>query len=57
MTRSYRLAFDTAKEIMIAHLHNSAPMSSCEDTGENVGKMFEAIYNKLCSIISESQAE
>lgn len=57
MTRSDRLAFDTAKEIMIAHLHNSAPMSSCEDTGENVGNMFEAIYNKLCSIISESQTE
>lgn len=57
MTRSDRLAFDTAKEIMIAHLHNSAPMSSCEDTGENVGNMFEAIYNKLRSIISESQTE
>lgn len=57
MTKPDRLAFETAKELMIAHLHNSAPMASCEDTGEDVGKMFEAIYNKLCSITSESQTE
>ena len=57
MPKPDRLAFETAKELMIAHLHNSAPMASCEDTGEDVGKMFEAIYNKLCSITSESQTE
>lgn len=43
------LAFETAKEIVVARMSNSQHQINAE-SGELVGKYFEAIYNKLLEI-------
>ena len=44
-----RLAFNTAKEIVVARMSN-AEHSIDGTTGELVGEYFEALYNKLLEI-------
>lgn len=50
MTSEQKYAMDLAKEITIAKLSNSAPGSSNEESGKQIGNMYEAIYNKIYSI-------
>ena len=48
------MSMDTDKyEVIPVYINKNNQMF----IGEDVGKMFEAIYNKLCSITSESQTE
>lgn len=44
-----RIAFETAKEIVVARMANAEHRID-EATGELVGEYFEAIYNKLLEI-------
>jgi hypothetical protein len=55
MTNEKKYAIDMAKEITIAHLNNANPTSPCKETGVCVGEMFEEIYNKIFSLISNQQ--
>lgn len=48
-------AFESAKEIVIAKLSTSSSTSSNKKVGEDIGEMFEAIYNKLSAILSTEE--
>jgi len=47
-----QLAFNAAKEIVIAKLSQSSPSVSNAAAGKGIGEMFEAIYEKLLQITS-----
>nr|WP_288829529.1 hypothetical protein [uncultured Clostridium sp.] len=47
------LAMQYAKEITISKLSQSAPNVSNEAAGKEIGKMYEAIYNKIYEIASK----
>ncbi len=51
------LAMQYAKEITIAKLSTSAPSQSNKDTGERIGEMYEAIYDKIYAIASKAISE
>lgn len=46
-------AMQTAKEIVIAKLSTSSPNSSNKESGEAIGEMYEAIFNKIYEIASK----
>ena len=52
MKKENLLALDIAKDLTIAQLNNSPSMSSCSNTGKTIGDIYEAIYNKLLTLIS-----
>lgn len=52
MNGKEQLAFNAAKEIVIAKLSQSSPSVSNAAAGKGIGEMFEAIYEKLLQITS-----
>ena len=57
MTSEQKYAMDLAKEITIAKLSSSAPAQSNEESGTQIGNMYEALYNKIYSIASKESPE
>lgn len=53
MNRMERIAFDTAKEIVVAKMATTSPTTNRE-TGKAVGEYFEEIYKKLLEIIPDT---
>ena len=47
------LAMQYAKEITVAKLSQASPTQSDEAVGKNIGKMYEAIYDKIYEIASK----
>lgn len=47
------LAMQYAKEIIIAKLSQASPTQTDEAMGKVIGKMYEAIYNKIYEIASK----
>lgn len=50
MNNLQKYAFETTKDIVIAKLSSAAPNGSNDAVGEDIGDMFEAIYNKIYDI-------
>lgn len=56
MTNIERYAIEITKEIVVSKM-SSSDVSPSEAGGENVADFFEAIYNKVLSIASGSDAD
>ena len=54
LTNSEKYALEIAKDITIAKLSKSAPTHSDKESGEKIGEMFKAIYEKTLDIIKDS---
>ena len=54
--RPEKLAFETAKEIVVASMTNTQHCIN-KESGESVADFFETVYNKLLEITASSENE
>lgn len=56
MTQIQDYAMQMAKDIVVAKLSTSAPGRTNDETGDNIARMYESIYNKIYEIASKDEA-